>query len=590
MRRERDARLTLAVMAAAVLAAPAAWSDTVDFDGETREIAARCGPAVVALTCQATLSQGGRRVPMAFYGTGVVVSEDGLVVTSTTVIPPDATAIQVWFRGGSVASAELVATDKETESAVVRATSDAKLVHVDLADSSKAWVGQRAYTFGNPFHVIEYDGQVATSVGVVSGIYEMVDNGDDSNQSTYASLVLETDAAVNPGSDGGPLLDERGRLIGVISLGFQRERGLGTAIPLHRIRERIEALRALEIHPTVQAGEGHPVGAAFAKAAARIAPAVVWMEIERAPEEPYKPERQPMTGLEMQEQALRKMMDRPDALATGIAIAGGEYILTSAFHVRHQKEAEWKEGDAPLIKKILVHAEGLAEPVEATVVARNDPYDVALLKPARKLPAAVELESWDNPRWGQFVAALGRHRGSEGVTLSTGILSAPERNHLLIRVHQTDAMMNYANLGGPVIDLTGNLAGIASFVNPESDLGLNSGVGVFTDVGTIRRILPDLEKGETTRKPPLPFLGVGAWMGDDPARGARVATIYKESAAFKAGVLPGDTILSVDRNPIGEWADLVRVITGKTIGQEIEFEVLRGEETHVLKATLGRRP
>ena len=96
----------------------------------------------------------------------------------------------------------LLAADKETEASLLQAHSEEALPHVELADSSRAWLGQRAYTFGNPFHVIEYDGQVASSVGVVSGIYTIEDNGEG-EQSTYDGLVLETDAAVNPGASGG---------------------------------------------------------------------------------------------------------------------------------------------------------------------------------------------------------------------------------------------------------------------------------------------------------------------------------------------------------------------------------------------------
>ncbi len=566
----------------AALVAPAILADGSEFDPSVREIVGKFGRAVVGISC--------RSERLDWYGTGVVISPDGLVLTSTTVVPADARQIHVWLMGGAVLQAELVATDKSTESSLIQAKSAENLSYVELADSSKAWLGQRAYTFGNPFHILEYDGQVAASVGVVSGIYDCTVNGDDTNQSVYKGPVLETDAAVNPGSDGGPLLDGEGRLLGIMSLGFQKERRLGMCIPVHLIREKLERLKSIELRTTPERGTGEPIGSRLAASAEKVSPAVVWLEIERSPEDAWKPERAPMSGLEAQANALRQMMDRPDAWATGLSIEGGEYILTSAYHVTHQKDAEAKEGEAPLIKKILVHADGLAEPVEAEVVARNDPYDVALLKPKTKLPASAELGDSSNLDWGHFVAVLGRHAGSKTVTLSTGIVSTPARSYLLIKVFQTDAMINYANLGGPVVDLEGNVVGLATFVSPNSDMGLNSGVGVFTGSNTIKDLLASLHQGETVKKPPLPFLGVGAWQGEDPAKGALVAIIYKGSAAHKAGVLPGDTILSVDANPIGEWADLVRTITSKQIGQEIEFEVMRGEERKILKATLGRRP
>ncbi|PCI34675.1 MAG: hypothetical protein COB53_11760, partial [Elusimicrobia bacterium] len=64
-------------------------------------------------------------------------------------------------------------------------------------------------------------------------------NAEEQDQSNYHGPVIETDAAVNPGADGGPIVDSAGQLIGVMSLAFQRERLLGTAIPVHLISRRI---------------------------------------------------------------------------------------------------------------------------------------------------------------------------------------------------------------------------------------------------------------------------------------------------------------------------------------------------------------
>lgn len=198
----------------------------------------RVAPAVVAISCRK--GRGG------YYGTGVVVSPAGVVLTSTTVVPKGATAIRVYFPDGRYMPAELPAVDKNTETAVLRivtATNEAqkgdkktaaKFPFVPPGDSAGAKVGDLVYTAGNPFHTIRRDGQVAWSRGTISAIYRVK---SEERQSRYSGLVLETDAAVNSGSDGGPLFDADGRLLGILSLCFDGSRLLGTAVPLHLIRK-----------------------------------------------------------------------------------------------------------------------------------------------------------------------------------------------------------------------------------------------------------------------------------------------------------------------------------------------------------------
>ena len=77
----------------------------------------------------------------------------------------------------------------------------------------------------------------AFSVGVISGTYDVEGAGE---YSRYSGRVLETDASINRGSDGGPVLDRDGRLIGVISLSFSHSRFMGTAIPVDVIRNRLK--------------------------------------------------------------------------------------------------------------------------------------------------------------------------------------------------------------------------------------------------------------------------------------------------------------------------------------------------------------
>lgn len=576
----------LALVATAAAPVPLAAKDAGPrIDTLQVELVKRVSPAVVGITCQ---------THQQYYGTGVVIDPRGRVLTNLSVVPPQGTNVQVYFRDGGVHPAKLVEYDVKTESALIQIEGQGKTFpHVALADSEKARVGQRVYTFGNPFFAIVNDAQVAAAAGSLSGIGGLTDNAEERNQSAYEGPILETDAAVNPGSDGGPVVDEAGRLLGIMSLAFQKERLLGTSIPVHLIAKRLRALAGVKLEPPPTEAVT-ATSRVLARRARAVAASVVWVEIERTPEEKFQPpkkeELEKAPVLEQLRIKLRQMMERPPGYATGIALEGGTHVLTSAFHVSHNREGKpAKRGEGPLIKSIRVHADGLEKPLSARIVSRFEPYDLALLEvQGGKLPHGVGFGTSARLVEGSAVGVLGRQRGMEQITLTQGVVSATSRNHNLVKVFQTDADINYANLGGPVVDLEGQVVGMAAFLNPEASWGINSGVGLFTGADRIRAVLAEMKAGKSQKNPPLPFLGIRVWM-DKSLGGAAVGTVFHGSAAQRAGLLPGDLIVSLDGDPIGEWPDLMRAITSKAIGQTIEFEVKRNGQQLKLKAKLGQR-
>ena len=191
-------------------------------------------PAVVGITCVARAP--GADKDHRFFGTGTIVDPHGLILTSITVVPAKSSRIRVYVRGGRVLSAGLVATSRELEFALLRIDStqiSSALSHVVLGDSRGVRRGQRVYTLGNAFESILKDDQVAMSAGVVSGLFSLTTT---LSESTYRGHVIETDAPINNGMDGGPLLDDAGRLVGVLSLNYSRNRWLGTAVPVNALK------------------------------------------------------------------------------------------------------------------------------------------------------------------------------------------------------------------------------------------------------------------------------------------------------------------------------------------------------------------
>ena len=183
----------------------------------------------------ATSSDGNQSFPFgnggsqSAEGTGFVYDTKGDIVTNQHVIS-GASRVKVKFSDGSTYSATVVGSDSATDIAVVHVNApSSKLVPLTLADSSKVAVGDGVVAIGNPFGL---DGTVTS--GIVSAVGREISSPDD----TPIAGAIQTDAAINHGNSGGPLLDLRGEVIGVTSQ-IQSEGGgndgVGFAVPSNTV-------------------------------------------------------------------------------------------------------------------------------------------------------------------------------------------------------------------------------------------------------------------------------------------------------------------------------------------------------------------
>ena len=170
--------------------------------------------------------------------TGFFISDDGLIMTNGDVGRFGRTnAIVLGFVSGERREAKLVATDPYNQICLLKA--DPKGAKgLTLGTSTGIKVGTFVMTFGNVFGSIQNDEEVSFSVGMVSGIYRLT--GD----AVYSGTALETDASINAGADGGPMLDAEGKVVGVIARTYARTRFLGTAAPIDQITLVLEDLKA----------------------------------------------------------------------------------------------------------------------------------------------------------------------------------------------------------------------------------------------------------------------------------------------------------------------------------------------------------
>jgi serine protease Do len=167
-------------------------------------------------------------------GSGFIISADGYILTNDHVVGESANdGITVKLKDGRKFSAKLVGMDDKSDLAVIKI--DARnLPTVELGDSDAAKVGQFAFAIGAPFEL-----PYTFTVGVISA----KGRNNLTNSRSYEEYI-QTDASINPGNSGGPLCDIEGRVVGVNTLIYRMNRGLGFAIPINLAREVSQQLIA----------------------------------------------------------------------------------------------------------------------------------------------------------------------------------------------------------------------------------------------------------------------------------------------------------------------------------------------------------
>ena len=222
----------------------AAAQDAAELDAMEQRIVAlydKVAPSVVNITTQVLRRDFFYNVlPQEGAGSGFVLDTAGHILTNYHVIA-DAEYIEVSFGDQLVAAATVVGVDERNDAAVLKVNVPAAVLQpVELGSSQNLRVGQWAIAIGNPFGQF---GRTLTT-GVISALNRTLEGPDN----RPISGVIQTDAAINQGNSGGPLLDSHGRVIGINSAIFSptgTNAGVGFAVPIDTIKRMLPDLLAL---------------------------------------------------------------------------------------------------------------------------------------------------------------------------------------------------------------------------------------------------------------------------------------------------------------------------------------------------------
>jgi putative serine protease PepD len=241
-----DGASTTTTVTEATTAAAAQRSDA-SAGLDARTLYANANPGVVDITSRGISSSGDGASPFGgsgqsatATGTGFVVDGKGHIVTAAHVVE-GASSISVKFQNGTTRTAKVLGTDEATDVAVLSVDPSGLTLHpLALGSSASLSIGDEVAAIGDPF---TYDRSLST--GVVSGLDRTI---SAPNGFTVAHAI-QTDAALNPGNSGGPVLDASGRVIGIVDQiatngSSQTSSGVGFAVPIDLVRSELSKLEA----------------------------------------------------------------------------------------------------------------------------------------------------------------------------------------------------------------------------------------------------------------------------------------------------------------------------------------------------------
>lgn len=272
------------------------------------------------------------------------------------------------------------------------------------------------------------------------------------------------------------------------------------------------------------------------------------------------------------------------SLGSGVIVSPNGYILTNHHVIESADQIEVAFADGRNAK--------------GHIVGTDPETDLAVIKVdvSQPLPA-ITFANGDTTHVGDIVLAVGNPFGV-GQTVTMGIVSALKRNHLGLSTFenfiQTDAAINPGNSGGALVDTSGNLLGINSAI--YSPNGGSLGIGFAIPVSTAKKVMEQIiQSGSVTRG----WIGV-AVQDMTPelaesfklkaAHGVLISEVMRNGPADKAGIKPGDILVSIADSELVDSTVMLETISALTPGKAVALKLLRNQNDIVVQVKVGKRP
>jgi S1-C subfamily serine protease len=169
-------------------------------------------------------------------GTGVIVTENGYILSNEHVTGSKYSNCYVTLENGKTYTANVVWSDSAIDLSISKINVK-NLPYASLGDSNNIRVGETVYAIGNP---IGYEFQRTVTSGIISAVDRTIKIEED-DKSSYMEDLIQTDATINPGNSGGPLIDADGLIIGINSVKITSAEGIGFAVPINIVKPIIES-------------------------------------------------------------------------------------------------------------------------------------------------------------------------------------------------------------------------------------------------------------------------------------------------------------------------------------------------------------
>ncbi|MBQ8992028.1 trypsin-like peptidase domain-containing protein [Candidatus Saccharibacteria bacterium] len=221
------------------------WGSGVDgnssnfTDGSIADVANKVSPSVVSITTETrTTSWFGQSTTSSAAGTGMIVSSDGYVLTNKHVVDGANKVNVILDDGTTYENVKVVGTDPANDVAFIKIDGVSDLPAVTLGDSKTMNVGQQVIAIGNAL------GQFQNTVteGIVSGLNRSITASDSTGAAyEYLTDLIQTDAAINSGNSGGPLVNAAGQVVG-LNVATSSADNIGFAIPISSVKGMLKSV------------------------------------------------------------------------------------------------------------------------------------------------------------------------------------------------------------------------------------------------------------------------------------------------------------------------------------------------------------